>query len=276
MVYEGVTYNLPIEVFLPPLYPSKSPTVFVRPVATMVIHENHRHVALDGQVYMPYLHEWSPNTHNLTVLAVWMSRTFGSDPPCYDKPLAPANIPPPPSDPVTFDSSNGSKVVDEETIEIFPKEIPANLTNCTSDLALSLLHITRTSLHHRMQCLEQDMATAKQIALTAAKTRMAPLALVHMRRLKAAENENKRCASLISNLDAIEFRLQQAKDNVQLILTYTVLEKAFHDIRTASGIGGVDVEELAFALQREMEAIHLMSLGVDAIGSHLTTKGALL
>jgi hypothetical protein len=272
MVYEGVTYNLPIEVFLPPPYPSQSPTIFVRPVATMVIREKHRHVALDGQVYMPYLHEWSPK-HNLTELAFWMSRTFGSDPPCYDKPLAPANSPPPPSYPVTFD---GSKVVDEETINIFPEGIPTEFTNWKSDLALSLLHTTRTSLHRRLQRLEQDTATAKQNALTAVRTGMVPSALVHMRRLKAADNELKRCASLISNLDAIEIRLQQARDNVQLILTYTVLEKAFRDIRTASGIGGVDVEELVFALQKEMEATHLMSLGALAIGSHLTTKGSLL
>ena len=86
MTYRGVTYNIPIDIFLPPPYPLRPPTVFVRPVSSMAIRENHRHVGLDGQVYLPYLHEWRPNTHELCELAVWMSSTFGSDPPCYAKP----------------------------------------------------------------------------------------------------------------------------------------------------------------------------------------------
>lgn len=86
MTYRGVTYNIPIDIFLPPSYPLRPPTVFVRPVSSMAIRENHRHVGLDGQVYLPYLHEWRPNTHELCELAVWMSSTFGSDPPCYAKP----------------------------------------------------------------------------------------------------------------------------------------------------------------------------------------------
>lgn len=85
MTYRGVTYNIPIDIFLPPPYPLRPPTVFVRPVSSMAIRENHRHVGLDGQVYLPYLHEWRPNTHELCELAVWMSSTFGSDPPCYAK-----------------------------------------------------------------------------------------------------------------------------------------------------------------------------------------------
>ena len=87
MTYRGVTYNLPIDLFLPPPYPLRPPTVYVRPVSSMAIRENHRHVGLDGQVYLPYLHEWRPNSHELCELAVWMSSTFGADPPCYAKPV---------------------------------------------------------------------------------------------------------------------------------------------------------------------------------------------
>lgn len=86
MTYRGVTYNLPIDMYLPPPYPLRPPTVFVRPVASMAIKENHRHVGLDGKVYLPYLHEWRPQSHDLRELAVWMSSTFGDEPPCYAKP----------------------------------------------------------------------------------------------------------------------------------------------------------------------------------------------
>ncbi|KAL7464251.1 hypothetical protein ACHAXS_004589 [Conticribra weissflogii] len=85
MTYRGQTYNIPIDVYLPPAYPLRPPTVFVRPVSSMAIKENHRHVGLDGRVYLPYLSEWRPGTHELTELAVWMSSLFGSDPPCYSK-----------------------------------------------------------------------------------------------------------------------------------------------------------------------------------------------
>jgi hypothetical protein len=53
----------------------------------MAIKENHRHVGNDGRVYMPYLHEWQMNTSDLRELAVWMSSLFGSEPPCYAKPV---------------------------------------------------------------------------------------------------------------------------------------------------------------------------------------------
>ncbi len=86
MVYRNVTYNIPIDLYLPPQYPQCAPIVFVRPVSNMAIKENHRHVGRDGRVYMPYLHEWGAATHELRELAVWMSSLFGSEPPCYAKP----------------------------------------------------------------------------------------------------------------------------------------------------------------------------------------------
>jgi len=86
MTYRNVTYNIPIDLYLPPPYPQRPPTVYVRPVSNMAIKENHRHVGMDGRVYMPYLHEWGAQTHDLRELSVWMSSLFGSEPPCYAKP----------------------------------------------------------------------------------------------------------------------------------------------------------------------------------------------
>jgi len=90
MTYRGVTYNLPIDMYLVQEYPIRPPTVFIRPVSSMAIKENHRHVGLDGRVYLPYLHEWKGNTHDLRELVVWMSSLFGSEPPCYAKPTGTA------------------------------------------------------------------------------------------------------------------------------------------------------------------------------------------
>jgi ESCRT-I complex subunit TSG101 len=85
MTYRGVIYNIPIDMYLPPPYPLRPPTVFVRPVASMAVKKNHKHVGMDGRVYMPYLHDWRPASHELRDLAVMMSSLFGSEPPCYAK-----------------------------------------------------------------------------------------------------------------------------------------------------------------------------------------------
>eukprot|EP00581_Thalassiosira_minuscula_P017538 CAMPEP_0183715730 /NCGR_PEP_ID=MMETSP0737-20130205/9849_1 /TAXON_ID=385413 /ORGANISM="Thalassiosira miniscula, Strain CCMP1093" /LENGTH=460 /DNA_ID=CAMNT_0025944865 /DNA_START=244 /DNA_END=1626 /DNA_ORIENTATION=+ len=104
MVYRNVTYNLPIDMYLPPPYPLRPPTVFIRPVPSMAIKENHRHVGLDGKVYLPYLHDWRPHSHELSVLAMMMSSLFGSEPPCYAKP---ANSAPPAYNGNTYNGNNG-------------------------------------------------------------------------------------------------------------------------------------------------------------------------
>lgn len=86
MSYKGGTYNIPVDIYLPPPYPVRPPVAFVRPTEGMMIKENHRHVAPDGMVYMPYLHEWRPHSHNLVEMVVMLSSLFGSSPPCFAKP----------------------------------------------------------------------------------------------------------------------------------------------------------------------------------------------
>ena len=89
MVYRGATYNVPIDLHLPPAYPVRPPIIYVRPVSTMMIKEGHRHVAADGMVYMPYLHSWRPHSHTLIDACQNMSSIFGNEPPVFAKP-APA------------------------------------------------------------------------------------------------------------------------------------------------------------------------------------------
>jgi hypothetical protein len=56
----------------------------------MYLKENHRHVGSDGKVYLPYLHEWKANTHNLVELVVAMSSVFSADPPAFTRAPEPA------------------------------------------------------------------------------------------------------------------------------------------------------------------------------------------
>eukprot|EP00555_Chaetoceros_dichaeta_P012607 CAMPEP_0198272726 /NCGR_PEP_ID=MMETSP1447-20131203/54311_1 /TAXON_ID=420782 /ORGANISM="Chaetoceros dichaeta, Strain CCMP1751" /LENGTH=405 /DNA_ID=CAMNT_0043966079 /DNA_START=36 /DNA_END=1253 /DNA_ORIENTATION=+ len=87
MIYMGGKYNIPIEVYLPPKYPLQPPVAYVRPVPSMMIKEGHQHVGSDGMVYMPYLHNWHSNSHNLSALCTHMSNYFGTDPPLFARPV---------------------------------------------------------------------------------------------------------------------------------------------------------------------------------------------
>eukprot|EP01039_Chlorochromonas_danica_P008593 gene8593-9469_t len=83
--YGGSQYNIPVEIFIPLNYPNECPKMFVRPTANMTIKANHRHVDMQGCVYLPYLHEWK-TTSNLQGLAEVASGVFSIEPPLFSKP----------------------------------------------------------------------------------------------------------------------------------------------------------------------------------------------
>jgi ESCRT-I complex subunit TSG101 len=88
--FRGNTYQLLVDIYLPQGYPSRPPVAYVRLGApNMYLKENHAHVGSDGHVYLPYLHEWSPHTHNLIELVVAMSSVFSADPPVFTRSTPP-------------------------------------------------------------------------------------------------------------------------------------------------------------------------------------------
>jgi ESCRT-I complex subunit TSG101 len=91
MHFRGNTYQLLVDIYLPQGYPSRPPVAYVRLGApNMYLKENHSHVGSDGHVYLPYLHEWRPHTHNLIELVVAMSSVFSADPPVFTRSTPPA------------------------------------------------------------------------------------------------------------------------------------------------------------------------------------------
>ena len=85
MHFRGQTYQLLVDLYLPPGYPHRPPVSFVRLTENMYLKENHMHVGSDGKVYLPYLHEWNLRTHNLVELVVAMSSVFSADPPVFTR-----------------------------------------------------------------------------------------------------------------------------------------------------------------------------------------------
>ncbi|XP_019454284.1 PREDICTED: protein ELC-like isoform X3 [Lupinus angustifolius] len=93
MPYQGVTYNIPVLIWLMESYPRHAPCVYVNPTRDMVIKRPHAHVNPSGLVSVPYLHNWIYPSSNLVDLVRNLSHAFASDPPLYSQRRAP----PPPS-----------------------------------------------------------------------------------------------------------------------------------------------------------------------------------
>mmetsp|Transcript_15767 Transcript_15767/g.23888 ORF Transcript_15767/g.23888 Transcript_15767/m.23888 type:complete len:402 (-) Transcript_15767:124-1329(-) len=90
ILFKGQEYQQLMDVFLGPGYPLRPPVCYVRLASNnMYLKENHAHVGSDGQVYLPYLHEWRPNSHSLIELVVAMSSVFSADPPVFTRAQAP-------------------------------------------------------------------------------------------------------------------------------------------------------------------------------------------
>mmetsp|Transcript_27164 Transcript_27164/g.44542 ORF Transcript_27164/g.44542 Transcript_27164/m.44542 type:complete len:434 (-) Transcript_27164:225-1526(-) len=166
VTYQAVTYNIPIDMYLPPPYPLQSPTVFIRPMASMEIKDNHRHVGLDGRVYLPYLHDWRPGTHDLRELAVWMSSLFGAEPPCYARPAnangsatsnGSHNNPPPYSQATVASSSHTSSHASSAYSSI--STAASTSTHATNN--------TNNAQEEMRKALEREISEANMVAETA-------------------------------------------------------------------------------------------------------------
>lgn len=101
--FRGATFNILVDIFLPPGYPIRPPIAYIRLADNMYLKDNHPHVGSDGMVYLPYTHEWNPRTHSLIEMVVAMSSVFSADPPVFSR-STPAPPPPPPPPPPSTSS----------------------------------------------------------------------------------------------------------------------------------------------------------------------------
>uniref|UniRef100_A0A7N0T5P8 Uncharacterized protein n=1 Tax=Kalanchoe fedtschenkoi TaxID=63787 RepID=A0A7N0T5P8_KALFE len=85
MDYMGVTYQIPIIVWLVETYPRHPPCVYVNPTREMVIKRPHPFVNPNGAVSVPYLQNWIYPSSNLLDLCRNLGQLFGRDPPLYSQ-----------------------------------------------------------------------------------------------------------------------------------------------------------------------------------------------
>ncbi|XP_065867376.1 protein ELC-like [Euphorbia lathyris] len=85
MPFQGVTYNIPIIIWLMESYPRHPPCVYVNPTRDMIIKRPHPHVNPSGLVSVPYLQNWIYPSSNLVDLVRELGGYFGRDPPLYSQ-----------------------------------------------------------------------------------------------------------------------------------------------------------------------------------------------
>ncbi|XP_057776587.1 protein ELC-like [Salvia miltiorrhiza] len=85
MDFHGVTYNIPVLIWLMESYPHHAPLVFVNPTRDMIIKRPHPFVSPNGVVSIPYIHSWAFPSSNLVELARNLTHFFARDPPLYSQ-----------------------------------------------------------------------------------------------------------------------------------------------------------------------------------------------
>lgn len=164
IVFRGMTYQLLVDIYLPPGYPIRPPVAFVRLAPNMYLKENHPHVGSDGMVYLPYTHEWNPRTHSLIEMVVAMSSVFSADPPCFTRstpapaPAPATNSDPPP--PAYSDAGVSSNNTDNDEERYMREQIAAIVAKEAED-ANRVAEIAR-------QAAREDEKREKQAAEQAA------------------------------------------------------------------------------------------------------------
>lgn len=83
--YKGNIYNIPVCIWLMDTHPKNAPLCYVKPTSDMSIKVS-MFVDQNGKIYLPYLHDWVPNSSDLLGLIQVMICTFGEQPPVYAKP----------------------------------------------------------------------------------------------------------------------------------------------------------------------------------------------
>ncbi|ESQ41341.1 hypothetical protein EUTSA_v10013854mg [Eutrema salsugineum] len=85
MPFQGVTYNIPVVIWLLESYPRHPPCVYVNPTRDMIIKRPHSNVSPSGLVSLPFLHNWVYPSSNLLDLASQLTAAFSRDPPLYSQ-----------------------------------------------------------------------------------------------------------------------------------------------------------------------------------------------
>ncbi|GKZ00203.1 hypothetical protein MPSEU_000973300 [Mayamaea pseudoterrestris] len=203
MHFRGNTYQLLMDIFLPPKYPNQPPACYVRLASpNMYLKQNHKHVDSTGKVYLPYLHEWNKMTHNLIELVVVMSSVFSNDPPVFTRAAAAGSerLSPPP--PVQATSAASTTTLSSSSWQPNPPPpLPVN-SNDDDGVQEALLQVAIAEANEAAELARRLEAEERAAATN------------HASRQKSQQQEQERLVLLKSQLDdkMRRYLLQQMSD----------------------------------------------------------------
>lgn len=230
MHFRGNTYQLLVDLYLPSGYPSRPPVCFVRLAPNMYLKDNHRHVGMDGKVYLPYLHEWNRHSHNLVELVVAMSSVFSADPPVFSRPPKPASGSSTATGgtsssnhrPVATSTTTGATTATTTTWTPTPPPPPPHLATGTLSASAAATSGTESD---REAILLVEIAEANAAA-EAARRAEALEAQQEAARKQAEREERQRQQALEAQKRYEQERLQQVRDQVEIKLRRHLLAQA--------------------------------------------------
>ncbi|KAK3400731.1 UEV domain-containing protein [Sordaria brevicollis] len=131
VVFRGTTYRFPISVWVPHAYPKEAPLVYVTPTEHIMVRPG-QHVDPQGQVYHPYLANWSTYWDKSTLLdfLAILRDVFAKEPPVIARPpqgqgQAQVRSPPPQQQQQPQPPSQGPAVPTPPPVPPLPQELAA-------------------------------------------------------------------------------------------------------------------------------------------------------
>ncbi|TKY67761.1 ELC protein [Spatholobus suberectus] len=241
MTFQGVTYNIPVVIWLMESYPRHPPCVYVNPTRDMIIKRPHAHVNPSGLVSVPYLQNWTYPGSNLVDLVLSLSLVFGRDPPLYSQrrttpnPNPNPNPHPPPNFGTSSSSSSSSGYPHAHPPprsyppSPYPAPAPAPRVHSTEDPSEVF---KRNAINKLVEVVHGDVAALR-------KTRegeMEGLFTLQGVLKQREETLNKGLTEMQEEMEALEQQLQI------VLMNTDVLEGWLRDNQGKKMLGGLDLE----------------------------------
>lgn len=260
--YRGSQYNIPVDIYLCETYPDAPPVCYVRPTPDMMVKPGHRHVDAEGKVYLPYLHDWRAQTHNLVELCTVMASVFQSQPPVFSRPSVGASAATRPAARPAATSASASASVSLGGTPLSPP--PPTYESVATENDIAVRDLT-AQLQRRLQQFyssarqQIDAEFAKQARLQQGQTAIR-VAMNDLRDQKSALEKHQSTASAkcealerwsceqeaagarVEPDDLIVANDVNSKQMVELVSESAAIEDALYYLDRALSQGAIDVE----------------------------------
>ncbi|KAL6188934.1 hypothetical protein ACLB2K_040325 [Fragaria x ananassa] len=265
MPFQGVTYNIPVVIWLMDVYPRHAPCVYVNPTRDMIIKRPHPFVDPSGLVVnVPYLKEWVFPSSNLVDLARHLSQHFAQDPPLYSSPRPRNPTPNPNANPTShlpptsgYSSGSYARPVIPPTRQYPPSPYGSgSFSRVQTDDPTEVYR--RNAINKLVEMVHGDMAGLRK----AREAEMDGLFNAQVALRQRSEQLGRGLKEMLDEKEGLEQQLQM------VLMNSDVLEGWLRENEGKSKDGGVDVDdafECVDALSKQMLDCTASDLAIEDV-----------